>query len=177
MSTINFFELNKNSLKSLDVKVFWAIFNLMIKFRHKLFDDEYFRSDKPYIQRVYEIIEAHAPYFWIFYEVETAEILGFCYFYDIIPAKNLIHSTCATICFDKKVWGITAQIGAKKLLIHILSRLNVYKIKAECYSDNFYTPNFLKKLGFKHEATLKNETIIGNTPKNIEIWSLFNPKF
>ena len=57
MHMINFFTLDKNRLKMLDFKVFWEIFNLMIKYRHKLFDDEYFKGDKPYIQRVYEIIE------------------------------------------------------------------------------------------------------------------------
>ena len=56
MHMINFFTLDKNRLKMLDFKVFWEIFNLMIKYRHKLFDDEYFKGDKPYIQRVYEII-------------------------------------------------------------------------------------------------------------------------
>lgn len=38
-------------------------------------------------------------------------------------------------------------------------------------------PNFLTKLGFEHEATLKNEAVVENQPKNLEIWSLFNPKF
>lgn len=177
MHMINFFTLDKNRLKMLDFKVFWEIFNLMIKYRHKLFDDEYFKGDKPYIQRVYEIIEAHIPYFWVFYDKITAEILGFCYFYDIVPHKKLIYTVSATICFKKSARGKTAIIGAKSLLLHAFNTLNIYKIKAECYFDNIYTPNFLTKLGFQHEATLKNETIVNNTPKNLEIWSIFNPKF
>ena len=73
----------------LDFKVFWEIFNLMIKYRHKLFDDEYFKGDKPYIQRVYEIIEAHIPYFWVFYDKITAEILGFAIFTTLFRIKSL----------------------------------------------------------------------------------------
>lgn len=177
MFPVNFFNLDKNNFKSLDFRVFWEIFHLMLQYRHKLFDDEYFKGDKPYIQRVYEIIEAHLPYFWVFYNNLNGEILGFSYFYDIVPDKNLIHSACATICFKKEAWGKPAQIGAKMLISHAFSVLNIHKIKAECYFDNKYMPKFLTGLGFEHEATLKNETIVANKPKDIEIWSLFNPKF
>ncbi len=177
MFTIDFYNLSENRLNTLDFSEFQAIFNLMVEYRHKLFDDEYFNSDKPYIQRVFEIIKAHIPYFWVFYRVETGEILGFSYFYDVIPSKNKIHSASATICFKKSARGIPALTGAKKLIIHAFGGLDIYKIKAECFSDNFYMPKFLTRLGFEHEASLKNETIVNNTPKNLEIWSLFNPKF
>lgn len=177
MLTIDFFKLSKNRLNMLDFSTFQAVFDLMIEYRHKLFDDEYFKSDKPYIQRVFDIINAHIPYFWIFYRVETGEILGFSYFYDIIYAQNKIHCVSATVCFKKSARGLPALIGAKKLILHAFSALDIFKIKAECFSDNFYMPNFLMKLGFEHEGTLKNETIVKNQPKNLEIWSLFNPKF
>lgn len=177
MPSVNFFALDKNTFKNLDFTSFEAIFNLMLKYHHKLFDDEYFKADKPYIQRVYEIIESHIPYFWLFYDDKSKEILGFSYFYDIVPAKTLIHTVSATICFKKNARGLPALIGAKKLIIHAFTVLNIYKIKAECWFDNFYMPNFLTKLGFQHEATLKNEAIVENMPKNLEIWSIFNPKF
>lgn len=177
MFTIDFYNLSENRLNTLDFNVFQTIFDLMIEYRRKLFDDEYFKSDKPYIQRVFEIIQAYIPYFWVFYRIETGESLGFCYFYDIIPAKNKIHSVSATICFKKSARGLPALIGAKKLILHAFSTLDIAKIKAECFSDNFYMPNFLTKLGFEYEATLKNETIVNNEAKNLEIWSIFNPKF
>lgn len=177
MHLINFFMLDKNRLQTLDFKVFWEIFNLMLQHRHKLFDDEYFKCDKPYIQRVYEIITEHLPYFWVFYDKITAETLGFCYFYDITPHKNLIHTVSATICFKKSARGKTALTGAKSLISYAFNVLDIYKIKAECYFDNVYMPNFLTKLGFKREGILQNETIVNDTPKNLEIWSIFNPKF
>ncbi len=177
MFTIDFFNLNEKRFEMLTFQEFEAIFNLMIEYRHKLFDDEYFNSDKPYIQRVYEIIKAHIPYFWVFYAVETGEILGFCYLYDIIPAKKRIYNVSVTICFKKSARGLPAYIGAKKLLLQVFRFMHVYKIKAECWFDNYYMPNYLKKLGFQHEATLKNEAIVDNKPKNLEIWSIFNPEF
>lgn len=176
MLTINFFNLNSERFKMLDFTLFGQIFALMLQNRYKLFDDEYLRGDKPYIQRVYEIIQEHLPYFWLFYDVKTAEILGFCYLYDIVPAKGQIYSASATICFKKSAWGKRAHVGAKRLLWHLFRGLNIQKIKAECYSDTLYIPNFLMKLGFCHEATLKSETIVAGKPKDIEIWSAFNPE-
>ncbi len=177
MPSVNFFALDVNTFKNLDYQAFEVIFNLMLKYKHKLFDDEYLKSDKPYIQRVYEIIEAHIPYFWLFFDNKSGEVIGFSYFYDIIPNKTLIHTVSATVCFEKNAWGLPALTGAKKLILHAFSDLNIYKIKAECWCDNHYMPNFLTKLGFEHEATLKNEAVVENQPKNLEIWSLFNPKF
>ena len=169
------FTLNKKNFQNLDFTSFLAVFNLMLQYRHKLFDDEYINGDKPYIERVYEIINAHVPYFWLFYDTNTLKVQGFCYFYDIIPHKNHIHTASASICFDKAVWGKPALSVAKKLLNQVFCTLNIYKIKAECYFDNYFMPNFLTKLGFRREAILKNETIVDNQPKNIEIWSIFNP--
>ncbi len=177
MFTIDFINLNENRFKSLDFQTFSGIFDLMFEYRHKLFDDEYFNSKKPYIQRVYEIIEGHIPYFWLFYKVQSREILGFCYFYDIIPAKRHIHSVSATICLKKSARGLPALICAKKLISEAFNTLNISKIKAECFEDNLYMPNFLTKLGFRREAILKSETIVQNQPKNLEIWSIFNPEF
>lgn len=171
------FTLNENRFKTLDFQSFQAIFNLMLNFRHKLFDDEYFNGETPYMERVYKIIETHVPYFWLFLNEKTHKTQGFCYFYDIVPFKNRIFSAFATICFDKKVWGKEAQIAAKKLLIKLFSEYQVYKIKAECYDTNVLIPKFLTTLGFQKEATLKNETIVENTLKTIDIWSIFNPKF
>jgi len=174
MLTINFLKLDQEGLNNLDFTTFWQIFQLMYKYRHKLFDDEYFRGGKPYMQRVYEIIEAHIPYFWLFYDTKTGETLGFCYLYDIVPTIGRIHSAFASICFKKEAFGMKAHIGAKRLLNHLFQDMNIFKIKAECYSDNHYTPNFLKKLGFEHEATLKHEVIVQHEVKSIEIWSVYN---
>lgn len=169
--------LNKNRFKTLDFESFQAVFNLMLAHRHKLFDDEYFKGKTPYIERVYEIIQEHVPYFWLFLDEKTLKTQGFCYLYDIVPYKNRILSAFATVCFDKKVWGKRAQVAAKKLLIKLFSEYQVYKIKAECYENNILIPKFLTTLGFYKEATLENETIVENTLKNIDIWSIFNPKF
>ena len=177
MLTINFLNLNKERFNKLDFAAFQTIFALMLRHRHKLFDDEYFAGNKPYIERVYEIIQEHLPYFWLFYDVKTGEILGFCYFYDIVPGKNHIYSAFASICFAKKALGMRAYVGAKRLMNYMFRELKVTKIKAECYSDNLLVPNFLAKLDFQHEATLKSETIVQNRPKDIEIWSIFNPDF
>ena len=163
MLTINFLNLNKERFNKLDFAAFQTIFALMLRHRHKLFDDEYFAGNKPYIERVYD--------------VKTGEILGFCYFYDIVPGKNHIYSAFASICFAKKALGMRAYVGAKRLMNHMFRELKVTKIKAECYSDNLLVPNFLAKLDFQHEATLKCETIVQNRPKDIEIWSIFNPDF
>ena len=148
----------------------------MLKNRHKLFDDEHFLGDKPYLQRAYEIIKDHIPYFWLFYNVETGEILGFCYLYDIVPLKDLMYSACASICFKKEAYGMCAHVGAKRLLNHMFRDMGIYKIKAECFEGNNLIPNFLKRLGFVHEATLYNEAVVRFEAKNVEIWSIFNPK-
>ncbi len=174
MLTINFLNLNEERFKNLDFTTFQALFELMLKNRHKLFDDEHFVGEKPYIQRVYEIIEEHLPYFWLFYDTVTGEILGFCYFYDVVPRKGRIHSAFASICFKKEAFGPRAYVGAKRLLGHMFRVLKVFKIKAECFSDNILIPNFLMRLGFEHEATLKSEAVVQNRLKNIEIWSIFN---
>ncbi len=174
MLTINFLNLDAKGLAELDFSTFQQIFDLMLRNRHKLFDDEYFSSEIPYIQRVYEIILRHSPFFWLFMDTKTGEFLGFCYLYDIVRFKGRMFAACATICFKKEAWGIKAHIAAKRLLHHLFNDLHLFKIKAECYSDNLYMPNFLKKLGFEHEATLKYETIVQKKPKNIEIWSVFN---
>ncbi len=176
MLTINFLNLDAERLKMLDFTTFEQVFKLMLKNRYKLFDDEHFRGDKPYMERVYEIIEAHSPYFWLFLDVKTGEVLGFCYFYDIVPFKNRIHSAFASICFKKEAFGMSAFIGAKRLLNHMFRVMKVFKIKAECFEGNLLIPNFLKKLGFEHEATLQNEAVVRSELKNIEIWSIFNPE-
>lgn len=169
------FTLNKNNFKNLDFTAFWPIVKLMLRHRHKLFDDEYLNSDTPLLQRVYEIVEDYIPYFWLFLDKKTAKTLGFCYLYDIVTAKNTIYTACATICFDKSAYGPRAQNAAKTLLNTLFQDYKIYKIKAECYSHNIHIPNFLVKLGFCREAVLKNETIVENRPENIEIWSIFNP--
>lgn len=170
------FTLNHKAFKMLEFTSFQAIFDLIIKNRQKLFDDEYLKSDKPYIQRVYEIIEQHIPYFWLFVDDKASKIQGFCYFYDIVPAKNLIHTVTATICFEKSALGKPALNAAKRLIEHAFTVLRIYKIKAECYFDTPFISNFLSKLGFSLEATLKNEVIVDSKPKNLEIWSIFNSK-
>ncbi len=169
------FTLNQKNFQNLDFTSFLAVFNLMIKNRHKLFDDEYLNARKPYMERIYEIIQIHIPYFWLFLDDKNRKVQGFCYLYDIIPAKNRIHTASASICFDKAVFGKPALNTAKKLLNQVFCTMNIYKIKAECYFDNHYMPNFLTKLGFQREAILINETIVDNQPKSIEIWSIFNP--
>ena len=171
------FKLDKNTFEMLDFKVFYAIFELMIKCRHKLFDDEYFNAETPYIQRVYDIINVHLPYFWLFLDENTLKPQGFCYLYDINPSKNRIQSANATICFEKSAYGNAALETAKKLLAQLFGTYKIYKIKAECYSDNILIPNFLEKLGFQMEASLKNEVISRGALKNLDIWSIFNPLF
>ena len=170
-------KLDKKTFETLDFRLFYDIFELMIRCRHKLFDDEYFNTEKPYMQRVYEIIDIHLPYFWLFLDKNTLKPCGFCYLYDVSPSKNRIHSANATICFDKSVYGKRAQNTAKRLLNELFQAYKIYKIKAECYSDNLLIPNFLKKLGFRMEASLKNEVISEGVPKNLDIWSIFNPLF
>lgn len=169
------FTLNDKNFKTLDFTAFEAVFKLMLKYRHKLFDDEYLKGNKPLMQRVYEIIAGYVPYFWLFLDEYTHKTLGFCYLYDIVPAKNHIHTASASICFDKNAFGAPAQNAAKTLLKSLFQDYKIYKIKAECYLDNHYVPNFLIKLGFNKEAVLKNEAIVENKPKDIEIWSIFNP--
>ena len=161
MLTINFLNLDAERLKTLDFTTFEQVFKLMLKNRYKLFDDEHFRGDKPYMERVYEIIEAHSPYFWLFLDVKTGEVLGFCYFYDIVPFKNRIHSAFASICFKKEAFGMSAFIGAKRLLNHMFRVMKVFKIKAECFEGNLLIPNFLKKLGFVQMAFKGAEVQMG----------------
>jgi len=173
MTQINFYALTPEKLKMLDFDTFSAIFRLMLINRHKLFDDEYLNGEKPYIERVYEIITNHSPYFWVFYDTNTLKTVGFCYFYDIVTSKKRIHSACTSICFDKSVFGPGAQNAAKSLLSHVFSCLHITKIKAECYTDNYLIPKFLERLGFCREAILKNETVVRGEGKDIEVWSIF----
>jgi len=168
-------KLDKKTFETLDFRAFYQIFELMIKCRHKLFDDEYFNTQTPYIQRVYEIIDAHLPYFWLFLDENTSKPYGFCYLYDVVPAKNHIHSAFSTICFEKSAYGPLAKNTAKTLLEKLFQEYKIFKIKAECYEDNILIPNFLKRLGFQKEARLKSEVISGGKLKNLDIWSIFNP--
>lgn len=168
------FTLNQKWLEKPDIETFSAILKLICANRKKMFDDEFFNGRTPAPKRVLEFIEAYLPYFWLFLDDNSRKTLGFCYFYDIVPAKTHIHTATATICFDKSALGKPALTGAKALLDIAFNRLRIYKMKAECYFDTPYIQNFLVRLGFSLEAILKNETIVDSTPKNIEIWSIFN---
>lgn len=184
MYKIKFKQLTQEKFKKLDFSAFEEIFKLMLINRHKLFDDEYFRGEKPYIERIYEIIREHCPYFWIFYECEEKSIfskekfekvIGFCYLYDFVPFKNRIFSAFATICFKKSSFGKAAFIGAKNLLEHLFDKVIDHKLKAETYSNNFFVANFLKRLNFSREGVLNKEILINNRLVDTEIWGIINP--
>lgn len=99
--------------------------------------------------------------------------MGFVFLDNFVGNKNKLYSAEITTCFDKKAWGSFTRYSAKFFLKMCFDELGLYKIRAQIYPDNFRVKNFLKDCGFIYESTLKNETLRGGKPQDIEIYVLY----
>ena len=99
--------------------------------------------------------------------------MGFVFLDNFVGNKNKLYSAEITTCFDKKAWGSFTRYSAKFFLKMCFDELGLYKIRAQIYPDNFRVKNFLKDCGFIYESTLKNETLRGGKPQDIEIYALY----
>lgn len=110
--------------------------------------------------------------FWVVLDYEE-NFMGFVFLDNFVGNKNKLYSAEITTCFDKKAWGSFTRYSAKFFLKMCFDELGLYKIRAQIYPDNFRVKNFLKDCGFIYESTLKNETLRGGKPQDIEIYALY----
>ncbi len=136
---------------------------------HKYF--KYFQDDFLHIN-LGNLICNVLPFFWIILDYSD-NFMGFVFLDNFVGNDGKVFSAELTTCFDKKAWGAFTRYSAKIFLKKCFDELGLYKIKAQIYPDNFRIRNLLKDCGFVYESTLKNETLRGGKPQDIEVYSLY----
>ena len=110
--------------------------------------------------------------FWVVLDYEE-NFMGFVFLDNFVGNSDRLYSAEITTCFDKKAWGSFTRYSAKFFLKMCFDELGLYKIRAQIYPENFRVRNFLKDCGFMYESTLKNETLRGGKPQDMEVYALY----
>ena len=133
---------------------------------------KFLQDDFSPIKNIFNLIEFVQPYFWIVTDYEN-KYMGFVYLDNFVGNGLENYSAELSTCFDKCAWGNFTKYSAKIFLKKCFDEFHLTKIKAQIYPENFRIKKLLKDSGFKHEATLKNETKRLGIAQDIEVYGLY----
>jgi len=136
---------------------------------YKYLQDDFSQS---YVDNIISLIQEKSPYFWVILDQKDI-FKGFVYLDNFIGDEKTRYSAELTTCYDRKAWGIFTRYSAKFFLKACFDKLGLQKIKAQIYPDNHRVKTLLKSSGFVYETVLKNETLRGGKPQDIEVYSLY----
>ena len=151
------------------------IIKLVERYKHKLFDDYFFQSIGSVPEALIDLIERTSPYFWAITD-NKGRFSGFVYLDDWQGSQERKHSATITTCILPCYRGKFTVSAGKKLIKYVFRKYKLIKLKAEVYSNNKNAVYLLKKLGFDKECTLKAETLVGDKPTDIDIYSIIKTK-
>lgn len=151
------------------------LFFLYLKYS-KYLDDDFAYDGKPLYKYFLQNIEQLSPYFWIITDEKTNRSAGFVYLDKLTGDSRTIHCAEVSACLFKNYWGGFTYDTAKKFFGMCFNELNLKKVKALIYPQNFRVKTLLKKCGFKKEGFLKSETIRSGKLQDIEIFSLIKER-
>lgn len=151
-----------------------------VQFLHYLYKSQklfkkyykYLQDDFSQIDNLYELIKNVYPHFWFVTDTKN-KYKGFVFLDNFTGNDKIHYSAELTTCFDKSAWGYYIRYCAKIFLKKCFDNLNLQKIKAQIYPENHRVKQLLKDVGFKYEATLKNETLRLNKAQDIEVYGLY----
>lgn len=140
----------------------------------KLFNKykKYLQDDFSTIERLSDLILSTSPYFWIVLDY-NGRFMGFVYLDNFVGNRTKLYSAELTTCFEKYAWGTFTRYSAKIFLKLCFDKLNLEKITANIYPENFRTKSLLKNCGFNYETTLKNTTLRFGKMQDIDIYALY----
>ncbi len=127
------------------------------------------------VELVLSQIEKSSGYFWVILS-EKEDFLGIVYLENFVGNKKQIFSAEITTCFEKRFWGKETKKCGKKFIKYCFNKLNIKKLKAIVYKENFRVKTLIKILGFQREAFLRAETKCNEKLQDIEIYSIFNER-
>lgn len=133
---------------------------------------KYFCDDFVNVNNLREFVFAKYPFFYVITKYD-GEFAGFVFLDNFTGNGKKLYSAELTTCFDKKAWGDFTRYSAKIFLKKCFDELNLEKIKAQIYPDNFRVKTLLKDCGFRFESLLKNETLRGGKLQDIEVYGLY----
>ena len=133
---------------------------------------KYFWDDFVDINDFYELLFSKCPFLYVIAKYD-GDFAGFAYLDNFIGSGKKLYSAELTTCFDKKAWGDFTRYSAKFFLKKCFDELNLEKIKAQIYPDNFRVRKLLTDCGFEFESLLKNETLRGGKMQDIEVYGLY----
>lgn len=148
------------------------ILHLFERHKNVLLDDYYSSDFYERLKEILELINAVSPHFYVILCEE--EFMGFVYLENWIGSTQKLHSCCASVCVAKEFRGAKALEAGKIFIRELFKVHNLHKIKAETFAHNHLGANFLKKLGFSKEATLKHETLKNGKYIDIYVYTIFN---
>ena len=123
-------------------------------------------------ENVIYLLKKTIPYFWIITDYEK-NFMGFVYLDNFIGNSEKTYSAELTTCFVKQAWGNFTKYSAKLFLKKAFDELNLYKIKALVYPQNFRAKTLLKSSGFEYETTLKAETIRNHKMQDVDVFAIY----
>lgn len=148
-----------------------AAIALAQRYKSKILDDYSTENIRDFASFFVELVEKTSPYFWVL-TGKNGEFKGFVYLDDWQGSYKTPHCATVTTCIDPRYWGSFTKWAGKRFIKYVFKRFKLKKLKAELYSGNKNAVSLLKKIGFNHECTLKNETIVNGKPVNIELYSI-----
>lgn len=154
----------------INLKYLPEIIDLMRIYKHKIFDDYFLKNN--FSKSVFSLIKELSPHFWVMLTPKKHSFIGFVFLDDWKGASNALHSVTFTTCMKREFWGKYTIWAAKRFIAYVFKKYKVIKLKAEVFSTNHLVQGTLKKLGFKHEATLLDETISNGKSVDLEIYSI-----
>lgn len=171
---INFkkLKINNNNKYFQNIQYLENIYILFTKYQKYLNDD--YSNTTDLFDEVINIITRTSPFFWVI--LKNNEFAGFVYLENIIGNEKHLHSAEITTAFERKFWGKTTKICAKKFIMYCFKKLKFKKLKALIYKENSRTEGILRDCGMKFEALLKGETLKNNKLQDIKIYSIIRGK-
>lgn len=133
---------------------------------------KYLQDDFSLLVDIKDLIGCVNPYFWLILDYEN-NYKGFVFLDNFTGNNQKNYSAELTVCFDKNCWGNYSKYCAKIFLKKCFDELELEKIKAQIYPDNYRVKTLLKSAGFEYETTLKNETIRNGKMQDIDVYALY----
>lgn len=148
------------------------IYNLINKY-HKYLNDDYSLTTDLF-DEVINLVTQTSPFFWVI--LSNGEFAGFVFLENLIGNRKYLHSAEITTAFERKFWGKTTKICAKKFITYCFKKLKFRKLKAQVFKDNFLVEGLLKSCGMRQEAILEGETFKNKRLQDIKIYSIIRGK-
>jgi RimJ/RimL family protein N-acetyltransferase len=132
----------------------------------------YIQDDFSCVKNINDYIFSLRPFFWLILDYDE-NFMGFVYLDNIVGGNNEMFSAELTTVFEPAAWGSFTRYSAKIFLKKCFDELNLQKITANIYPDNYRVKNLLKDAGFTYETTLKNATKRNGKFQDIDIYAIY----